>query len=166
MTCIEYMGVINLTLGWLWLFYSMVKFPFIGECYNIRRPGNCKRLRYISWYIQGQLSESWQWGGGRLCSNNPDHKMGMIAQRILKVPSLISLGPLEFQCLNILTYLMNVSSMDDTKTVYCPLDLVVNYAPTPNFPIHGETSHVQVKDPVCSVVTLLHGVLQIWFLVL
>ena len=24
-------------------------------------------------------------GGGRVCSNNPDHKMGMIAQRILKV---------------------------------------------------------------------------------
>ena len=96
-------------------------------------------------------------GGDRLCSNNPDHKVGIIAQRILKVPSLISLGALEFQCLNILTYLMNVSSMDDTKTVYCPLYLVVNYAPTPTFPMHGVTSHVQVKDPVCSVVTLLHG---------
>ena len=45
-----------------------------------------------------QLSESWQWGGegdGRVCSNNPGHKVGMIAQRILKVPILISLGALE-----------------------------------------------------------------------
>ena len=65
------------------------------------------------------------------CSNNPDHKMGMIAQRILKVPSFISLGALEFQCPNILTYLMNASCMDDMKKVYCPLYLVVNYVPTP-----------------------------------
>ena len=82
------------------------------------------------------------WGGGgedRLCSNNPDHKVGMIAQRILKVPSLISLGALEFQCLNILTYLMNVSCMDDMKTVYCPLYLVVNYAPHPHFPYAQRT---------------------------
>ena len=96
-------------------------------------------------------------GGDRLCSKNPDHKVGMIAQRILKVPSLISLGALEFQCPNILTYLMNVICMDDMKTVYCPLYLVVNYAPNPTFPMHGETPHVQVKDPVCSIVTLLHG---------
>ena len=34
-------------------------------------------------------------GGGRVYSNNPDHKVGMIAQRILKVSSLISLGALE-----------------------------------------------------------------------
>ena len=34
-------------------------------------------------------------GDGRVCSNNPDHKVGMIAQRISKVPSLISLGALE-----------------------------------------------------------------------
>ena len=26
-------------------------------------------------------------GGGRVCSNNPDHKVGMIAQKILKMPS-------------------------------------------------------------------------------
>ena len=32
---------------------------------------------------------------GRVCSNNPDHNVGMIAQRILKMPSLISLGTLE-----------------------------------------------------------------------
>ena len=102
-------------------------------------------------------------GGGRLCSNNPDHKVDMIAQRILKVPSLISLGALEFQCLYILTYLMNVSSMDDTKTVYCLLCLVVNYAPTPTFPMHGETSHVKVKDPIRSEVTLLHGGLSCRF---
>ena len=72
--------------------------------------------------------------GGRVCSNNPDHKMGMIAQRILKVPSLISLGALEFQCSNILTYLMNVSCMNGMKKVYCPLYLLVNYAPPPYFP--------------------------------
>ena len=71
--------------------------------------------------------------------------------------SQISLGVLELQCPNILTYLMNVSCMDDMKKVYCPLYLVVNYAPTPTSPMHGETSHVQVKDPVCSEVTLLHG---------
>ena len=52
-------------------------------------------------------------GGDRVCSNNPDHKVGMIAQRIQKVLSLISLWALEFQCPNILTYLMNVSCMDD-----------------------------------------------------
>ena len=96
-------------------------------------------------------------GGGRVCSNNPDHKVGMLAQRILKMPSSISLGVLELQSPNILTYLMNVSCMDDMKKVYCPLYLVVNYAPTPTSPMHGETSHLQVKDPVCSVVTLMHG---------
>ena len=47
--------------------------------------------------------------------------------------------------------------MDDMKKVYNPLYLVVNYAPTPTSLVHGVTSHVQVKDPVCSVVTLLHG---------
>ena len=47
--------------------------------------------------------------------------------------------------------------MDDMKTVYCPLYLVVNYAPHPHFPMHGETSHMQVKDPDFGVVTLLHG---------
>ena len=80
------------------------------------------------------------------------------------MPSSISLGVLELQSPNILTYLMNVSCMDDMKKVYCPLYLVVNYAPpppppppTPTSPMHGETSHVQVKDPICSVVTLLHG---------
>ena len=73
------------------------------------------------------------------------------------MPSLISLGVLELQCPNILTYLMNVSCMDDMKKVYCPLYLVVNYAPTPTSPMHGETSRVQIKDPACSVVTLLHG---------
>ena len=91
-------------------------------------------------------------GGGRVCSNNPDHKVGMLAQRILKMPSSISLGVLELQSPNILTYLMNVSCMDDMKKVYCPLYLVVNYAPTPTSPMHGETSHLQVKDPVCSYV--------------
>ena len=95
--------------------------------------------------------------GGRICSNNPDHKVGMIAQRILNVPSLISLGALEFQCPSLLSYLMNVSCMVDMKKVYCPLYLMVNYAPTPTSPMHGETSHVQNKDPVCSVVTLLLG---------
>ena len=73
-------------------------------------------------------------GGGRDCSYNPDHKVGMIAQRILKVPSLISLGSLEFQYPNILTYLMNVSCMDCMKKVYCPLYLLVNYALHPYFP--------------------------------
>ena len=34
-------------------------------------------------------------GGGRVCSNNPDHKVGMLAQRILKMPSSMSLGVLE-----------------------------------------------------------------------
>ena len=116
MTCTEYLGAINLTLGWLSnkrkfyhavkqsLFYSMVKFPFIGECYNIRRPTSRWRLRHISWYIQGlcsQLSQSWHLGkgggGGRACSNNPDHKVGMLAQRILKMPSSIFLGLLELQ---------------------------------------------------------------------
>ena len=102
--------------------------------------GGRKRLRYISCklvYTGCMQSAKYHDNGGedRLCSNNPDHhKMGMIAQRILKVPSLISLGALEFQCLNILTYLMNVSCMDDMKTVYCPLYLVVNYAPHPHFP--------------------------------
>ena len=71
------------------------------------------------------------WGGGRVCSNNPDHKVGMLAQRILKMPSSISLGVLELLSPNILTYLMNVSCM---KKVYNPLYLVVNYAPHPHFP--------------------------------
>ena len=102
-------------------------------------------------------NDNWGRGGGRVCSNNPDHKVGIIAQRILKVPSSISLGALEFQCPDILTYLVNVSCMDDMKKMYCPLYLVVNYAPTRTSPMHGETSHVQVKDPVCSVITLLHG---------
>ena len=165
MTCTEYLGAINLILGWFSnkrkfyhavkqsLFYSMVKFPFIGECYNIICPTSRWRLRYISWYIQGlcsQLSESWHLGegGGGQNSNNPDHKVGMLAQSILKMPSSISLGVLELQSPNILTYLMNVSCMDDMKKVYCPLYLVVNYALTPTSPMHGETSHVQVKDPV------------------
>ena len=54
-------------------------------------------------------------GGGRVCSNNPDHKVGMLAQRILKMPSSISLGVLELLSPNILTYFMNVSCMDDMK---------------------------------------------------
>ena len=29
--------------------------------------------------------------------------------------------------------------------------------PTPTSPMHGETSHMQVKDPVCGVVSLLLG---------
>ena len=88
----------------------------------------------------------------------------MLAQRILKTPSSISLGVLELLSPNILTYLMNVSCMDDMKKVYNPLYLVVNYAPpTPTSPMHGVTSHVQVKDPVCSVVTLLHGGLSCRF---
>ena len=99
----------------------------------------------------------WEGVGGRVCSNNPDHKVGMQAHRILKLPSSISLGVLELRSPNILTYLMNVSCMGDIKKVYCPLYLVVNYAPAPTSPMHGETSHVQVKDPVCSVVTLMHG---------
>ena len=70
-------------------------------------------------------------GGSRVCSNNPDHKVDMIAQGILKVPSLTPLGALEFQCPNILTYLMNVSCMDGMKIVYCPLCLFINYAPHP-----------------------------------
>ena len=102
--------------------------------------------------------DTWGRGGGRVCSNNPDHKVGMLAQRILKMPSSISLGVLELLSPNILTYLMNVICMDDMKKVYNPLYLIVNYAPpTPTSPMHGVTSHVQVKDPVCSVVTLLHG---------
>ena len=93
-------------------------------------------------------------GVDRVCSNNPDHKVGVIAQRILKVPSLISLWA--FQRPNILTYLMNVSCMDDMKNV---LSFVCGgkLCPHPTFPMHGETSHVQVIYPVCSVVTLLHG---------
>ena len=55
--------------------------------------------------------DTWGRGGGRVCSNNPDHKVGMLAQRILKMPSSISLGVLELQSPNILTYLMNVSCM-------------------------------------------------------
>ena len=56
------------------------------------------------------------WGrGGRFCSNNPDHKVGMLAQRILKIPSSMSLGVLEHLSPNILTYLMNVRCMDDMK---------------------------------------------------
>ena len=36
------------------------------------------------------------WGrGGRVCSNNPDHKVGVLAQRILKMPSSASIGVLE-----------------------------------------------------------------------
>ena len=101
--------------------------------------------------------DTWGRGESRVCSNNPDHKVGMLAQRILKMPSLMSLGVLELLSPNILTYLMNVSCMDDMKKVYNPLYLVVNYAPTPTSPMHGVTSHVQVEDSVCSVVTLLHG---------
>ena len=98
------------------------------------------------------------WGrGGRVCSNNPDHKVGMLAQRILKMPSSISLGVLELLSPNILTYLMNVSCMDDMKKVYNPLYLVVNYAPHPHFPYARSDIPCAVKDPVCSVVTLLHG---------
>ena len=78
--------------------------------------------------------DNWGGGGDRVCSNNPDHKVGMIAQRILKVPSLISPGALEFQCPSILTNLMNVSCMYDMKKVYCPLYLVVSYGPHPHFP--------------------------------
>ena len=59
--------------------------------------------------------DTWGGGGGRVCSNNPDHKVGMLAQRILKMPSSISLGVLELLSPNILTYLMNVSCMDDMK---------------------------------------------------
>ena len=73
-------------------------------------------------------------GGGRVCSNNPDHKVGMLAQRILNLPSSISLGVLELLSPNIFTYLMNVSCMDDMKKVYNPLYLVVNYVPHPHFP--------------------------------
>ena len=73
-------------------------------------------------------------GGGRVCSNNPDHKVGMLAQRMLKIPSSISLGVLELLSPNILTYLMNVSCMDDMKKVYNPLYLIVNYAPQLHFP--------------------------------
>ena len=81
----------------------------------------------------------------------------MLAQRILKMLSSISLGVLELQSPIIFTYLMNVNCMNDMKKVYCPSYLVVNYAPTPTPPMHGETSDVQVKDPVCSVVALMHG---------
>ena len=77
-------------------------------------------------------------GGRRVCSNNPDHKVAMLAQRILKMPSSISLGVLELLSPNILTYLMNVSCMDDMKKVYNPLYLVVNYAPPPPLPLCTE----------------------------
>ena len=65
--------------------------------------------------------DTWGRGGGRVCSNNPDHKVGMLAQRILKMPSSMSLGVLELLSLNILTYLMNVSCMDDMErcTIIC-----------------------------------------------
>ena len=86
--------------------------------------------------------DTWGRGGGRVCSNNPDHKVGMLAERILKMPSSISLGVLELQSPNILTYLMNVSCMDDMKNVYCPLYLVVNYAP-PSLPLCTE------RHPMC-----------------
>ena len=43
-------------------------------------------------------------GGRRVCSNNPDHKVSMLAQRILKMQSSIPLGVLELQSPNILTY--------------------------------------------------------------
>ena len=77
--------------------------------------------------------DTWGKGGGlRVCSNNPDHKVSMLVQRILKMPSSISLGVLELLSPNILTYLITlVSCMDDMKKVYNPLYLVVNYAPTP-----------------------------------
>ena len=78
--------------------------------------------------------DTWGSGGRRVCSNNPDHKVGMLAQRILKMPSSISLGVLELLSLNILTYLMNVSCIDDMKKVYNPLYLIVNYALHPHFP--------------------------------
>ena len=61
-------------------------------------------------------------------------RCGMLAQRILKMPSSMSLGVLELLSPNILTYLMNVSCMDDMKKVHNPLYLVVNYAPHPHFP--------------------------------
>ena len=61
-------------------------------------------------------------------------KVGMLAQRILNLPSSISLGVLELLSPNIFTYLMNVSCMDDMKKVYNPLYLVVNYVPHPYFP--------------------------------
>ena len=93
--------------------------------------------------------------GSQLTANEPPpFRQPFTSRRGIR---LICLGVLELQCPNILTYLMNVSCMDDMKKLYCPLYLVVNYAPTPASPMHGETSHVQVKDPVCSVVTLLHG---------
>ena len=78
--------------------------------------------------------DTWGSGGDRVCSNHPDHKVGMLAQRILKMPSSISLGVLELLSPNILTYLMNVSCMDDMKKVYNLLYLIVNYAPHPHFP--------------------------------
>ena len=43
------------------------------------------------------LSTGW-WGD----LNNPGYKVDMIAQRIRNIPSLISVGALEFQCPNIL----------------------------------------------------------------
>ena len=44
-------------------------------------------------------------GDGKICSDNPVHKVGMIVQRILKVPSLISLGALEQKNFSVRTYL-------------------------------------------------------------
>ena len=55
-------------------------------------------------------------GGRRVCSNNPDHKVGMLAQRILKMPSSIFLGVLELLSPNILTYLTRASEQGLTYT--------------------------------------------------
>ena len=93
-------------------------------------------------------------GDGRVCSNNPDHKVGMIAQRILKVPEFDlsrDIRTIEFQCPNILTYLMNVSCMVDKKKMYCPLYLVVNYAPHPPHPLCTER-HAMCRFKIPSVV--------------
>ena len=80
--------------------------------------------------------------GGRVCSNNPDHKVGMIAQSILTVPSSISLGALEFQCPNILTYLMNVSYMASIKSVLSFLS-GGKLCPPPTLPLCTE------RHPMC-----------------
>ena len=41
------------------------------------------------------IHDTWGRGGGRFCSNNLDHKAGMLAQWILKMPSSTSIGVLE-----------------------------------------------------------------------
>ena len=173
----NYLGAINLTLGWFsnkrkfyhavkqLLFYSMVKFPFIGECYNIRRPTSSWRLWYIRWYIQGlcsQLSESWhlgEEGGGQSLFKQSWSQGGHASSEDIKDAAEFDVSRGIRTAESEHPYILNECQLHGwhekgvqsfvSRSKLCP--------PTPTSPMHGVTSHVQVKDPVCSVVTLLHG---------